>query len=133
MIREFVPFHEETIRKELDELPPKDAAKLASLMGHYEQCGLGNPSPVQIDDDGDGLYRLRHIKPAYQGRLLFFATSYVHPLVEGMFRGSIVQVEAIYIYVHSNQPCTNPNQRLDYLPRLLVHKRKVRRECCKTE
>jgi hypothetical protein len=37
MIREFVPFHEDTIRKELDELPPKDAAKLASLMGHYEQ------------------------------------------------------------------------------------------------
>jgi len=50
------------------------AAKLVSLMGHYEQCGLGNPSPAQIDDYGDGLYRLRHIKPAYQGRLLFFAT-----------------------------------------------------------
>ena len=71
-MREFVPFHEDTIRKELDELPPKDAAKLASLMGHYEQCGLENPAPVQIDDYGDRLYRLRHIKPAYQGRLLFF-------------------------------------------------------------
>src|ERR1035441_3243590 len=74
MIREFIPFHEDTIRKELDELPSKDAAKLASLMDHYEQCGLGNPSPAQVDDYGDGLYRLRHIKPAYQGRLLFFAT-----------------------------------------------------------
>jgi phage-related protein len=73
MMREFVPFHEDTIRKELDELPSKDAAKLASIMGHYEQCGLGNPSPAQIDDYGDGVYRLRHIKPAYQGRLLFFA------------------------------------------------------------
>jgi phage-related protein len=73
MIREFVPFDEDTIQKELDELPPRDAAKLVSLMEHYEQCGLGNPSPVQIDDYGDGLYRLRHIKPAYQGRLLFFA------------------------------------------------------------
>jgi len=74
MRREFVPFHEGTIRKELDELPSKDAAKLASLMSHYEQCGLSNPSPAQIDDYGDGLYRLRHIKPAYQGRLLFFAS-----------------------------------------------------------
>jgi phage-related protein len=73
MMREFVPFHEDTIRKELDELPPKDAAKLVALMEHYEQSGLGNPSPAQIDDYGDGLYRLRHIKPAYQGRLLFFA------------------------------------------------------------
>jgi phage-related protein len=73
MMREFIPFDEDIIRKELDELPPKDAAKLASLMEHYEQCGLGNPTPVQIDDYGDGLFRLRHIKPAYQGRLLFFA------------------------------------------------------------
>jgi phage-related protein len=73
MVREFVPFHEDTIRKELDELPPKDAAKLASLMEHYEHCGWENPSPAQVDDYGDGLYRLRHIKPAYRGRLIFFA------------------------------------------------------------
>jgi hypothetical protein len=59
VIREFVPFHEDTIRKELDELPPKDAAKLVALMEHYEQSGWGNPSPAQIDDYGDGLYRLR--------------------------------------------------------------------------
>jgi len=74
MRREFVAFHEDTIRKELDELPPKDAAKLAALMDHYEQCGFGNPSPAQVDDYGDGIYRLRHVKPAYQGRLLFFAS-----------------------------------------------------------
>lgn len=74
MRREFVPFQEDTIQKELDELPPRDAAKLAALMDHYEQCGFGNPSPAQVDDYGDGIYRLRHIKPAYQGRLLFFAS-----------------------------------------------------------
>jgi phage-related protein len=27
-----------------------------------------------VDDYGDGIYRLRHIKPTYQGRLLFFAS-----------------------------------------------------------
>ena len=27
-----------------------------------------------IDDYGDGIKRLRHIKSAYQGRVLFFAT-----------------------------------------------------------
>jgi len=47
---------------------------LAALMNHYEQRGCGNPSPAQVDDYGDGIYRLRHIKPAYQGRLLFFAS-----------------------------------------------------------
>ena len=26
-----------------------------------------------VDDFGDGIKRLRHIKPAYQGRMLFFA------------------------------------------------------------
>jgi phage-related protein len=74
MRREFVPFDEGAIQKELDELPSKDAAKLAALMNHYEQCGFGDPSPAQVDDYGDGIYRLRHIKPAYQGRLLFFAS-----------------------------------------------------------
>lgn len=74
MRREFVPFDESIIQKELDELPPRDAAKLAALMSHYEQCGLGNPSPAQVDDYGGRIYRLRHIKPAYQGRLLFFAS-----------------------------------------------------------
>jgi phage-related protein len=74
MRREFIPFDEDAIQKELDELPPKDAAKLAALMNHYEQSGFGNPSPAQVDDYGDGIYRLRHIKPTYQGRLLFFAS-----------------------------------------------------------
>jgi phage-related protein len=74
MRREFVPFDEETIRKELDALPARDAAKLVALMVHYELCGLGNPSPAQINDYGGGVFRLRHMKPAYQGRLLYFAT-----------------------------------------------------------
>ena len=73
MRREFIPFDEEIVQKELDALPASDAAKLGMLMDHYETVGLGNPSPVQIDDYGDGLYRLRHIKPAYQGRLIYFS------------------------------------------------------------
>jgi len=55
-------------------LPPKDAAKLVALMSHYEQSGFGNPSPAQVDDYGDGICRLRHFRPAYQGRLSFFAS-----------------------------------------------------------
>jgi len=74
MRRGFVPFDQGSIEKELNELPPRDAAKLAALMDHYEQCGFGNPSPAQIDDYGSGIFRLRHIKPSYQGRLLFFAS-----------------------------------------------------------
>ena len=27
---------------------------------------------MQIDGYGDGIYRLRHVKPAYAGRLLYF-------------------------------------------------------------
>ncbi|MDE3200592.1 MAG: hypothetical protein KGN79_06685 [Acidobacteriota bacterium] len=68
MRRVFVPFDEGTLQKELDELSSKDAAKLAALMSHYEQCGFGNPSPAQVDDYGDRIFRLRHIKPAYQGK-----------------------------------------------------------------
>jgi len=73
MRREFVPFDEDIIQRELDALPGDDAAKLGILIEHYETAGLGNPAPVRVDDYGDGLYRLRHIKPAYQGRLIFFA------------------------------------------------------------
>lgn len=54
-------------------MPGNDAAKLGTLMEHYQTVGHGNPSPVQIDDYGNGLYRLRHIKPSYQGRLIFLA------------------------------------------------------------
>ena len=60
------------IDREVDALPAKDAAKLLTLIDHYEACGLGDPTPVQIDGYGDGIYRLRHVKPAYAGRLLFF-------------------------------------------------------------
>ena len=68
----FEPFDEEVISRELAGLPARDAAKLTALMIHYQTCGTGNPAPVQIDDYGDGILRLRHIKPAYQGRMLFF-------------------------------------------------------------
>lgn len=71
--RDFVPFDEETILRELRTLPNGDRAKLEALIEHYETVGLGNPAPAQVDDYGDGLYRLRHVKPAYQGRLIFFA------------------------------------------------------------
>lgn len=74
MRREFVPFDENVIQKEMAALPGKDAAKLSALMLHYQDCGFGNPSPVQIDDYGNGIFRLRHIKPAYQGRLIYFTT-----------------------------------------------------------
>lgn len=65
MRREFVPFDEEIILEELRALPDGDRAKLEALMEHYEAVGLGNPSPAQVYDYGDGLYRLRHIKAAY--------------------------------------------------------------------
>ena len=77
MRREFVPFSEEVILREFRALPENDRAKLYALIEHYETVGLGNPSPVQIDDYGDGIFRLRHIKPAYQGRLIFFTVDKV--------------------------------------------------------
>jgi phage-related protein len=42
-------------------------------MEHYRTVGTGNPSPAQVNDYGDGIKRLRHIKAAYQGCLLYFA------------------------------------------------------------
>jgi phage-related protein len=70
--REFVAFDAEIVGREFASLPAKDRAKLAALVEHYQSCGLGDPSPVQIDGYGDGIYRLRHVKSAYAGRLLFF-------------------------------------------------------------
>ena len=58
-------------------MPTKDRAKLQALMEHYETVGFENPAPVQVDDYGDGLYRLRHVKPAYRGRVIFFAVDRV--------------------------------------------------------
>jgi hypothetical protein len=55
----------EVITREFAELPTKDRAKLLSLMEHYRTVGTGNPSPAQVDDYGDGIKRLRHIKAAY--------------------------------------------------------------------
>lgn len=77
MRREFIPFDESIIRKEFLALPDLDRAKMLALIEHYQQCGFGNPSPAQVDDYGGGLYRLRHVKQAYQGRLIFFATDRV--------------------------------------------------------
>ena|SRR5579862_3222506 len=73
MRREWVFFDQGVVQAELDALPARDASKLISLMTHYRTVGLENPSPAMIDDYGDGIKRLRHIKPAYQGRMLFFA------------------------------------------------------------
>jgi len=70
--REFDFFDNEVITGELDALPSKDAAKLIALMNHYELAGLGDPAPAQIDDYGEGIKRIRHIKPDYQGRGLFY-------------------------------------------------------------
>src|SRR5580704_11709269 len=72
MLRQWVYCDEELIRREFAEIPAKDRAKLMAVMEHYRTVGLGNPSPAQIDVYGGGIRRLRHIKPAYQGRLLFF-------------------------------------------------------------
>jgi phage-related protein len=44
-------------------------------MEHYQQTGNENPSPAQIDEYGGGLYRLRHVKSAYQGRGIFFVVN----------------------------------------------------------
>lgn len=77
MRRDWVYYDFNTICAEFAELPDKDRAKLLSLLEHYKAAGLGNPSPAMIDDYGDGLYQLRHIKPAYQGRLIYFATERV--------------------------------------------------------
>jgi len=73
MTREWIFYNQKVIQAELDDLPAKDAAKLTSLMGHYRTAGLNNPAPALIDDYGGGIKRLRHVKPAYQGRLIFFA------------------------------------------------------------
>lgn len=88
MRREFVPFDADIITKEFDDLPAKDADKFAALLVHYQTTGLGNPAPAQVDDYGNGLYRLRHIKSAYQGRLIFFAVD----RVEGFERLVILTV-----------------------------------------
>jgi len=71
MIREWKFYDYDIISSELSQLPAAESAKLASLMHHYRTVGNQNPAPAQIDDYGDGIKRLRHIKSAYQGRILF--------------------------------------------------------------
>jgi phage-related protein len=70
--REWVFFDNGVISGELDDLPAKEASKITGLMDHYRLVGRGNPSPALVDDYGDGIKRLRHVKSEYQGRLLFF-------------------------------------------------------------
>ena len=72
MRREIEPFDANTIAAELASLPTKDRAKLAALIEFYEDSGTGNPYPARIDAYGNGLFRLRHVKSAYQGRSLFY-------------------------------------------------------------
>ncbi|MBS1718123.1 MAG: type II toxin-antitoxin system RelE/ParE family toxin [Armatimonadetes bacterium] len=74
MARIWIYFDFDVIRQEFAKLPVKDRAKLLALMEHYAVVGNGNPSPARIDDYGGGLYRLRHIKSAYQGRVIFFSS-----------------------------------------------------------
>ena len=71
MGRRWVYFNQKTIEAEFRALPERDEAKLLALMEHYREVS-GNPSPAQIDSYGNGIYRLRHIKPSYSGRALFF-------------------------------------------------------------
>lgn len=72
VLREFDFFDDDVIREEMDTIPSRDAAKLVALMEHYETAGLGDPSPAKIQDYGNGILSIRHIKPAYQGRVLFY-------------------------------------------------------------
>ena len=41
-------------------------------MDFYETVGVGELSPAKVDDYGDGIKRIRHIKSAAQGRGLFY-------------------------------------------------------------
>ena len=76
MAREFVPFDEEVIEKELDALERasiSDLAKLDFCIRRYEQVSAKeNPSPALIETFDEGFLELRHIKGNYKGRLLFY-------------------------------------------------------------
>jgi phage-related protein len=72
MLREFDYYDDDTITQELDALPPKDAANLIAIMNGYETVGFGNPSPAKIQDYGEGIKSIRHFKPSYKGRGLFY-------------------------------------------------------------
>ena len=76
MPREFVPFDEAVIEKELDALEKassSDLAKLDFCMRRYEMVSTKeNPSPASIETFDEGFLEIRHIKGNYKGRLLFY-------------------------------------------------------------
>ena len=76
MAREFVPFDEEVIDRELDALEKassSDLAKLDFCMRRFEQVSpKENPSPALIESFDEGFLELRHIKGDYKGRMLFY-------------------------------------------------------------
>jgi phage-related protein len=72
MRREFDYFDEEVIKQELNALPPADAANLVTVMDHYETVGFDDPKPAKVQDYGDGIRCIRHVKPNYRGRGLFY-------------------------------------------------------------
>jgi phage-related protein len=76
MAREFVPFDENEIEKELDALKKSsisDLAKLDFCMSRYELVGANeNPSPALIKPFDEGFLELRHFKGNFKGRLLFY-------------------------------------------------------------
>lgn len=72
MRREFDYFDDDVITQELEDLPAKDAASLIAVMDHYETVGLDDPRPAKVQDYGEGIRCIRHVKPNYKGRGLFY-------------------------------------------------------------
>ena len=76
MAREFVPFDEDVIEKELDDLEKassSDLAKLDYCMRRYEKVSpKEDPSPAFVQSFEEGFLELRHKKGDYKGRLLYY-------------------------------------------------------------
>lgn len=72
MRREFDFFEDAIIEQELEDLPAKDAANLIAVMDHYETVGFEDPKPAKVQDYGDGIRSIRHVKPNYKGRALYY-------------------------------------------------------------
>jgi len=45
---------------------------LIAVIGRYEEVGFDDPKPAKVQDYGDGIKCIRHVKPNYQGRCLFY-------------------------------------------------------------
>ncbi len=72
MRREFDFFDDGIIEQEMEDLPAKDAANLIAVMDHYETVGFDDPKPAKIQDYGEGIRSIRHVRPNYKGRALFY-------------------------------------------------------------